>query len=154
MEPLSIISSVAGLITAATKIYNLLDLISDVKNSPTTIHNAQKEVGHARLALRLLKQYLDNLTSLNPQRAVMIQVDDLRVTLTDAMMAFADFNTFLHTLDNIRRVKAVLAWPKYAKDLEEHMAKVQRYNTSLTLMLSILQGYSPASNIATNKTNS
>ncbi|RMJ07616.1 hypothetical protein CDV36_012778 [Fusarium kuroshium] len=140
MEPLSVISSVAGLIAAATKIYNLLELISDVKNSPTTIHNAQKEVGHARLALQLLKQYLNNLTSLNPQRAAMIQVDDLRVTLTDAMMAFSDFDTFLHTLDNIRRVKAVLAWPKHAKDLEEHMAKVQRYNTSLTLMLNILQG--------------
>ncbi|KAI8671283.1 LIM zinc-binding domain-containing protein [Fusarium keratoplasticum] len=139
MEPFSTASSVAGLIIAAGKIYSLLDFISSVKNSPTTISDAKNEVKHAQSALCSLKRYLNNLASLNPTRTAMIQVDDLRVTLSDAMMAFSDFETLLLTLDNIARVKAFIVWPKYAKDIEERMAKVQRYKTSLTLMLNILQ---------------
>ena len=154
MEPFSAASSVAGLIIAAGKIYSLLDFISSVKNSPTTISDAKNEVKHAQSALCSLKRYLNNLASLNPTRTAMIQVDDLRVTLSDAMMAFSDFETLLLTLDNIARVKAFIVWPKYAKDIEEHMAKVQRYKTSLTLMLNILQRYLLASNIETNKTTS
>lgn len=139
MEPFSAASSVAGLIIAAGKIYSLLDFISSVKNSPTTISDAKNEVKHAQLALCSLKRYLNNLASLNPKRTAMIQVDDLRVTLSDAMMAFSDFETLLLTLDNIARVKAFIIWPKYGKEIEEHMVKVQRYKTSLALMLNILQ---------------
>ncbi|UPK90479.1 hypothetical protein LCI18_001414 [Fusarium solani-melongenae] len=139
MEPLSVASSVAGLIITAGKVYSLLDFISSVKNSPTTISDAKNEVKHAQSALCSLQRHLNNLASLNPTRAAMIQVDDLRVTLGDAMMAFSDFETLLLTLDNIARVKAFILWPKYARDIEEHMAKVQRYQTSLTLMLNILQ---------------
>ncbi|KAM0434495.1 hypothetical protein ACHAPT_003591 [Fusarium lateritium] len=139
MDPLSAAVSIAGLITAVGKVYNLLDFISSVKNSPTTIRDAKDEVGHAQLALRSMERYLNRLTSLSPKRTALIQVDDLRVTLADAMMAFSDFETLLLTLANIARVKAAIAWPKYAKDVEEHMAKVQRYKASLTLMLNILQ---------------
>ncbi|KAM6539645.1 hypothetical protein FALCPG4_001425 [Fusarium falciforme] len=139
MEPFSAASSVAGLIIAAGKIYSLLDFISSVKNSPTTVSDAKNEVKHAQSALCSLKRYLNNLASLNPTRTAMIQVDDLRVTLSDAMMAFSDFETLLVTLDSIARVKTVIVWPKYAKEIKEHMAKVQRYKTSLTLMLNILQ---------------
>ncbi|KAL6356404.1 hypothetical protein LRP88_10000 [Fusarium phalaenopsidis] len=139
MEPFSAASSVAGLIIAAGRIYSLLDFISSVKNSPTTISDAKNEVKHAQSALCSLNRYLNNLASLNPTRTAMIQVDDLRVTLSDAMMAFSEFETLLLTLDNIARVKAFTVWPKYAKDIEEHMAKVQRYKASLTLMLNILQ---------------
>ncbi|KAJ4326785.1 hypothetical protein N0V84_002804 [Fusarium piperis] len=139
MEPLSATASIAGLITAVGKIYGLLDFISSVRNSPTVIRNAKDEVKNAQSALYSLDRYLNSLASLNPKRTAMIQIDDLRVTLTDAMMAFSEFETLLLTLDKIARVKAVIAWPKYAKEIEEHMAKVQRYKTSLTLMLNILQ---------------
>lgn len=154
MDPLSATASVAGLIVAAGKIYSLLDFISSVTNSPTTISDAKNEVKHAQSALSSLKRYLDNIASLNPTRTAMIQVDDLRVTLSDAMMAFSDFETFLLTVNHIARVKAFITWPKYAKEIEEHMAKMQRYKTSLALMLNILQRYLLASSIETNKTNS
>lgn len=139
MEPFSVASSVAGLIIAAGKVYSLLDFISSVKNSPTTVNDAKNEVKHARSALCSLERYLNNLASLNPERTAMIRVDNLRVTLSDAMIAFSDFQTLLLTLENIALVKAFIVWPKYAKDIEEHMARVQRHKTSLTLMLIILQ---------------
>lgn len=147
MDPLSATASIAGLITAVGKIYSLLDFISSARNSPRTIRDAKAEVKNAQSALYSLDRYLNNLASLNPMRTAMIQIDDLRVTLADAMMAFSNFEMLLLTLDNITRAKAAIAWPKYAKDIEEHMAKIQRYKATLTLMLNILQWYLSASNI-------
>ncbi|KAF4464666.1 hypothetical protein FALBO_8498 [Fusarium albosuccineum] len=139
MDPLSAAASIVGLVTAVGKVYTLLDYVSSVRNAPATIRDAKDEVGHAQLALRSMERCLNRLASLNPDRTALIQVDDLRVTLADAVMAFSEFEALLRDLTRLARLRAAIAWPKYAKALEEHMVKVQRYKSSLTLMLNILQ---------------
>ncbi|KAJ3519099.1 hypothetical protein NM208_g14264 [Fusarium decemcellulare] len=139
MDPLSAAASIVGLVTAVGKLYTLLDYVSSVRNAPATIRDAKDEVGHAQLALRSMERCLNRLASLNPDRTALIQVDDLRVTLADAMMAFSEFEALLRDLTRLARLRAAIAWPKYAKAMEDHLVKVQRYKSSLTLMLNILQ---------------
>ena len=138
MDPLSITAAVVGLLTAAAKINSLLEGLSAIRNSPATIKDAQNEVRQTEIALRSMERLLQRLDAPNTRRG-MIQVDDLRVTLADAMLAFSTFETMLEDLATRARVRAAISWTKYSKQLGEHLARIERYKMSLSLMLSILQ---------------
>jgi hypothetical protein len=138
MDPLSITAAVVGLLTAAGKINSLLEGLSSIRNSPATIKDAQIEVRHSEIALRSLQRFLQRLDAAATPRRGMIQVDELRVTLADAMLAFSAFQKMLEVLAMRARVRAAISWPKYSKQLDEHLARIERYKLSLTLMLSIL----------------
>jgi cell division control protein 24 len=139
MDPLSVAASVVGLLSAAGQVYTLLEQISSAQQCPVTIQDARTEVKQAELALRSMQRYLQRLDLLNPQRAALIQVDELRVTLADAMLSFADFESLLQLLSGLTRIHVMITWSRYSKRIEEHLAKVQRYKSSLILMLGILQ---------------
>ncbi|KAK3296413.1 uncharacterized protein B0H64DRAFT_398195 [Chaetomium fimeti] len=138
MDPLSITASIVGLLTAAAKINSLLEWLSSVRNSPTTIRDARNEVRHTEVALRSMQRLLRRVEAASPRRE-MIQVDELRVTLADAMLAFSTFETLLQQLAIRARARGAISWTKYSKQLDEHLARIERYKLSLTLMVSILQ---------------
>jgi hypothetical protein len=87
MDALSVSASIVGLLTAAGKTHALLETISSIRNAPTTIKDAQRETRHTEVALRSLNRFLQHIDPTNP-RLEMIQVDELRVVLADAMMIF------------------------------------------------------------------
>jgi hypothetical protein len=138
MDPLSIMASVAGLLTAAGHTYGLLGRLSLIKDSPKTIRDAQREIGHTEIALRSMRWLLQLLESLG-QRRELIQIDDLRITLADAMLAFSGFENMLQFLEKLSKVRVAISWQRYAKQIEDHLVAIQRHKSSLTFMLSILQ---------------
>jgi hypothetical protein len=144
MDPLSVAASVAGLLTAAAKAQALLEAISSVQNAPTTVRDAQRETRHTDIALRSLHRFLGRLDPAN-ERLEMIQVDELRVVLADAMLVFSSFESMLELLACMGRLRMSISWTKYTKQLDEHLGKLERYKSSLTFMLSILQWYETAS---------
>jgi len=145
MDPLSVTASVVGLLAAAGKAYALLETISSIQNAPTTIRDAQREIRHTEIALRSLHRFLQKL---DPEpfhhasgRLEMIQVDELRVVLADAMLLFSSFESMLQSLAGWGRLRVSISWTRYTKQLDEHLGKVERYKSSLTFMLSILHWY-------------
>jgi len=139
MDPLSITASIVGLLGAAAKVHGLLVLISSVRNAPATIADACTEVKHVELALRSLHRYLQRLDSVRPQRAALIQVDELIVTLADAMMAFFEFDHLLEALSRLARMRAAISWSRHAAQIDDCLAKMQRHKASLVMMLNIMQ---------------
>lgn len=138
MDPLSITSAVVGLLAATGKVYALLEGLAAIRNAPTTIKDAQKEVRHAEIALRSMQRLLQRLDASNHRRGL-VQVDELRITLADAMLAFSAFETMLQRLAGLARVRVAISWVKNSKQMDEHVARIARYQQSLTLMMSILQ---------------
>ncbi|KAK4032307.1 hypothetical protein C8A01DRAFT_20607 [Parachaetomium inaequale] len=138
MDPLSITSAIVGLLTAAGKVYALLEVFSAIRNAPAAIKDAQNEVQHAEIALRSMQRLLHRLDVSNPRRSL-IQVDELRITLADAMLAFSAFETMLQRLASLTRVRVAISWVKFSKQMDEHVARIGRHQQSLTLMMSILQ---------------
>ncbi|GAB1316093.1 LIM zinc-binding domain-containing protein [Madurella fahalii] len=138
MDPLSITSAVVGLLTATGKVYSLLEGLSSIRNAPTTIRDAQKEVRHAEIALRSIQRLLYRLDTPNPRRGL-IQVDELRITLADAMLVTSAFETLLQRLAGQARVRVAISWVTISKQIDEHVARIGRYQQSLMLMMSILQ---------------
>ncbi|KAK4220676.1 hypothetical protein QBC38DRAFT_449830 [Podospora fimiseda] len=97
MDPLSINASVTVLIVAATKITTLLDYLSQCRDSPATIQDAQSKIKHTETAICALQQFLQRVDRKNP-RLTMIQVDDLRLNLADAMLALSSFEALVQSL--------------------------------------------------------
>ncbi|KAK0649701.1 hypothetical protein B0T16DRAFT_492280 [Cercophora newfieldiana] len=142
MDPISVTMAVVGLLAATAKVGSLLEHLSKMRNAPQTIKDAQAEVLHTEVALRSTQRLLEHLDLANRRRGL-IQVDELRVTLADAMLVFSSFEAFLMGLPG-ENVWAAPHRGKYLKTIEEHMVKIQRYKLSLTLMLTILQCESDA----------
>jgi len=138
MDPLSITASIVGLLAAAGKIYTLLEAISTIKDSPTTITDAQNEVRHTEIALRSMQRLLEKVEVANARREL-IQVDELRITLADAMLVFSEFESMLLLLANLSKFRVVISWQRHAKKIDEYLVRIGRYKMSLTFMLSILQ---------------
>lgn len=138
MDPLSIAAAIVGLLTAAGKVCTLLEVFSAIQNAPAAIKDAQNEVRRAELALRLMQRLLHRLDVSNPRRSL-IQVNELRITLADAMLAFSAFETMLQRLTSLTKVRVAISWIKFTKQMDEHVARIGRHQQSLTLMISILQ---------------
>jgi hypothetical protein len=139
MDPLSVSASVVGLLMATAKVCTLLDNLSSAYECPTTIQDSRTEVRHAELALKSLQRCLQRLDLVNPLRAALIQIDELRVVLSDAMLAFSEFENLLGGLNSMARMRVAIAWGRFSKKIDEHRAKIQRYIASLNMMLGILQ---------------
>jgi hypothetical protein len=140
MDPLSVAGSIVGLLMAAGKTQALLETISSALNAPMSIREAQRETRHTEVALRSLNRFLQTLDPTNP-RSELIQVDELRVVLADAMMIFSSFEEMLQWLARLTALRAAIRWTKYAKEIDEYLGKLERYKSSLALMLGILQRY-------------
>ncbi len=138
MDPLSIAASIVGLLTATAKVHGLLEGLSSIRNSPATIKDAQNEIKHTEIALRSMQRLLLRLDSVGPRREL-IQVDDLRITLADAMLGFAALETMLQRLAGLARFRVAISWARYSKELGEHLTRIARYHQSLMLMINILQ---------------
>ncbi|KAK3998183.1 hypothetical protein QBC44DRAFT_779 [Cladorrhinum sp. PSN332] len=138
MDPLSITSAIAGLIIAAAKIFSLIEAVSAIKDSPAAIRDAQNEIRHTEIAIRALKRLLDRRETATA-RGEMIQIDELRIVLADAMLAFSEFESLLQFLGRLAKSRVVILWAKYLKQIEDHVARLQRQKFSLTLMLNVIQ---------------
>lgn len=139
MDPLSLAASIAGLMGAAQQIYSLLELIRSSKNAPSSIAQAQIEVKHFRLALGYLQRYLSRLDQITEQRKQLIGIDELIITISDAVLSFSAFESLVSELARMTRVRAALSWFTYMKQVDEQVAKIQRHKVSLTFMCQILQ---------------
>lgn len=143
MDPLSLSAAIAGLLGGAQQVYSLLELIHRSANAPAVISQAQVEVKHFRLALQSLQGYLVRLDQITEQRKELISIDELIIALSDAMLAFSEFESLLSLLARLTRVRVAISWFIHSKQIDEHVAKVQRHKASLTLMCEILQWYVP-----------
>ncbi|KAK8114915.1 rho GTPase activator Rga- variant, partial [Apiospora kogelbergensis] len=139
MDPLSVTASVAGLLSAAAKIYSLLDAIASAKNAPKTIRNAQAEVRQFELTLRSLRRYLWQLELVDTRRRDLICLDEIIVPLADAMLELSEFEKLLDKLTNLNTLRSFVTWFSYYKTVEEHLARITRQKTSLVMILNIIQ---------------
>ena len=137
---LNVAASISGLLIAVGKICGLIKPFSAAWNGPNPLREAYNDVKHVGVALHSLQRYLQRLDTVSPQRAALIQVDELIVTLTDMVLTFSQFE---NTLEFLLKLGGAMSWVRYPKQMEEHVAKIQRHKASLTMMLNIIQWYLP-----------
>lgn len=155
MEPLSAIASVAGIITAASKIIDIVSPYTDAKRkAPVIAAHLHSEA----LATKTILISLENLvTSLSSNRhttssagasyASLIQVDQLVAILTEGVLLFAEFETALQLLPPLEvngpgtRWLSSVQWVRKRGSLMVILGRLRAFKQSVDCILSIFNRY-------------
>lgn len=138
MEPLSVVASVTGILTAAAKISSVLTQIHD---APTTISALLTEVDHIKIVFTAFQNFLDRNAKVSGARAALIQLDDIIVILTQTVLVFSELQTLVAPLSSQKRLSGWqrLNWPRNEAAAMRLVNQLQRHKTSLTLLLQIIR---------------
>ena len=139
MDPLSLSASVTGLLEAAGRLSSMLQFLSTIQNSPNVLMDCRLEIYQVKIALQSLDRYIHRIRLISPQRTKLIQIDNLIITLSEAMMTFFGFEDILRRLEEMSKGQALVSWIRYSKPIKDHLARIQRLKTSLNMMLVIVQ---------------
>ena len=144
MDPLSIMASVVGLLSAAGKVASVLSgAISAVKDAPSFVRSTLSEVESIRAALIALHKFLLRVAEKSCPRASFIQLDPLIATLTDAVLTFAELEKMVVPLERLIRTPGDLsarlktAWS--GDSISTVTGRLQQHKSSLSLMMNIIQ---------------
>src|SRR4051812_20589989 len=103
MDPLSVIASVAGIITAASEAIKILGpYVTATKDAPKIASQVLSEVLAVKTTVAALEQLAATLVrNTGPSRiqyASLVQVDQLVAVLTDGVLVFSELDALLRTL--------------------------------------------------------
>jgi len=144
MDPLSVTASIVGIIAAAGKVVELVGpVVRGIKNAPGALRDVYAESTDIQAILSSLQPFLCNLSSVAPARLALIQLDQLIVTFTDAVLAFSELDLLLEPLQaGIGQALPFLTRAKWVTKqgrICDIVARLQRHKATLSLMLNIIQ---------------
>jgi hypothetical protein len=147
MDPLSVTTSIVGLLAAAVNVSRVLTSItSSLKETPRLAHSALSEVNEFRRALESLQTFFLRVSTAPRHRTSLIQLDQLIATLTDAVVTFSDLEALIRPLtaspdsEPALRTRVKLTWEE--DRISCLVQRLQQHKSSLSLMLNIVQWYS------------
>ena len=145
-QPLSAPVSIAGILSAASEVANLVGpVVRNSKDAPSILLTVYTEVNEFRLILSSLHSMLERLPTVSTLRRELIQIDHFIVTLTDAVLVFSELNPLIKSLKsayggllpfNIR-----VQWSMKKSAASSAVARLQKHKIALALMMDILQRY-------------
>ncbi|KAK5992887.1 hypothetical protein PT974_06309 [Cladobotryum mycophilum] len=145
MDPLSVTTSIKGLISAASLVAKLLGpYVSATNGTPQIAFRVHEEVNATRVILSGLQSLAQNLASSPAPYASLIQVDDIVAILTDAVLLFSELESFVGSLPpcdlatHRPSLLSRLTWANKENDLEGLLKRLQGVKGSLSLVLMIL----------------
>ena len=141
---LEVAASIIGILAAAGKVAETLGpYVSAWKDSTKAVTASLAEVNNITTILSALQGLLDDLSA-NPQkRKALIQVDQLIAALTDGVLIFSELEALVaHGLHNPKfTLSDQMSWAWKHKEVDSLVARLQRFKSSISVMLNILQWY-------------
>jgi hypothetical protein len=99
MDPLSVMASVVGLLTAAGTVVSLISSIkSSIDDAPRNLNRILSEVKEVENSLSAVHRFLLGLGMTRRQRLAMIQFDQLLATLTESVLTFSELEALVTPL--------------------------------------------------------
>lgn len=141
MDPLSVGASVAGLLSAAGQVSNIVGkIIASKRGGSREINDIKTSVDTLHSVLVQIQLLLFDRGTLDPHRASMILVDQVKATLTECVLTFSELDGCVRGLEADEKLGILdsIRWALKAPALKRHLQKLEVHKTSLTLMMSIL----------------
>jgi hypothetical protein len=142
MDPLSVMASVIGLMTAARSVSSVLLVVkSSMKDAPQMVNHILSEIKEVEISLSAIQKFLMGITSAPRRRIALIQLDQLIATLTEAVLTFSELEAIVTPLASKSNAPALerLRWALKEDKISSIMQRLQRHKSSLSLMLNIVQ---------------
>jgi hypothetical protein len=142
MDPLSVMASVVGLITAAGTISSTLSTVrSSLSDAPRLLDQVLSEVKEVEISLSAVHKFLLEISSAARRRIALIQLDHLIATLIEAVLTFSELEALVKPLAARSDMSIVerFKWAWKEDSISNIMQRLQRHKSSLSLMLNIVQ---------------
>jgi cell division control protein 24 len=149
MDPLTIATSIFGLLKATAQVANYLGpYVSAAKDTPKIVAQVHSEVVYTRTILLALDGLTKNLASVPVKRTALIQVDQLVAVFTDGVLLFSELEAALPKVPSDAstdptnaqpRLQSRLRWVWKQSTFSALLTRLQGFKGSISLMLTILQ---------------
>ena len=156
MDPLSVIASITGMLTAAAKISSTASsLIAAWKDAPTSLSGIVAEASALIACLTQLMPFLRGIERAPESRTKAISIKQIVILVSSCVLAISELQKTLDALKPdktlSRRVK--LRWASHEKKLNNLRFRVQFSTTSLNLVLTALTWYVYLFDISSMRSN-
>ncbi|KAF5561153.1 modin [Fusarium phyllophilum] len=144
MDPLSIASGVAGLLTVSAAVIKTFDTVkTSIENCPRTVFWAHAEAKEINWAIRRLKSLIDDPDSVPKAAKMSVGIHDATVTISELIKTCDILISTLKPLDKDGKVVLTrwdrVKWLRVQDDVVKYMRQIQAHKGSVTLILNILQ---------------
>ncbi|KAK0705666.1 hypothetical protein B0H67DRAFT_523585 [Lasiosphaeris hirsuta] len=147
MDPLSVVASITGLLSAAGAVARVLGpYIAAARDSaPKIAVQVNSEVQSATIILSALQSLAQNMASVRAQRAAIVQIDHVVAVLTDGVLIFSELEAAVGSLSlgdfSITRLalRSRLQWARKETDFASLLARLEGFKSSIALILDIFQ---------------
>ncbi|KAI0814554.1 Pleckstrin homology domain-containing protein [Xylaria sp. FL0064] len=161
MDPLSVASAVAGLLTAAHEVVKLLGpYLSASRKTPSVVAHVRDEAESTRTVLVGLQALVQRIPEEMPRGGSLVNVDQVVIILTSGVLLFAELEGTVRSLvaaPSLLRTEeqpatralsspqhripiwARMQWARQEETLESLLARLQGFKVSVTAVLTLLQ---------------
>jgi hypothetical protein len=144
MDPLSISASVAGLLAISGKIISVLvKVVQHIDDAPESAQAALFAVKEMDFALQSIRMLLSTLESLRPARRAMVEIDHLRVTVTQTVTTFTKLQALICPYDfDVNSAASAwirIRWVAKEDEISGVIQRLEGHRSSISLLLNILQ---------------
>jgi cell division control protein 24 len=144
MEPLSITTSIAGLLKASDTVLARLDpILKSRRGAEKIISPLHSELVGSKAVLAALQVLTQAVGSSRPQRLRMVAVDDLLAILTAGVLTFSELEAGISALaisEGETGVAATIQWLWRKREFEIFLSRVISFKESIRLLVTILIG--------------
>ncbi|KAM0185416.1 hypothetical protein ACHAPI_012173 [Fusarium lateritium] len=144
MDPLSIASGVAGLLTATAAVIKVFDAVkSGIENCPRTVMWAHAEAKEINWAIERLKSLIDDPDSVPKTARMSVGIHDATVTISELVTTCDRLVTTLKPMNSDGSLALTkwdkIKWFRVQDDVVKYIRQLQAHKGSVTLILNILQ---------------
>ncbi|KAM5513215.1 hypothetical protein FOXYSP1_08015 [Fusarium oxysporum f. sp. phaseoli] len=144
MDPLSIASGVAGLLTVSAAVIKTFDTVkTSIENCPRTVFWAHAETKEINWAIKRLKSLIDDPDSVPKAARMSVGIHDATVTISELIKTCDHLITTLKPLNEDGKVVLTrwdrVKWLRVQDDVVKYIRQLQAHKGSVTLILNILQ---------------
>ncbi|KAL2883097.1 hypothetical protein SGCOL_001284 [Colletotrichum sp. CLE4] len=141
-DPLSIASSIVGILAAAGKVIEILGpYMSAVKDTPKIAVSVHTEVISSRIILSSLHGLLENLGVASRSRTSLVPIDDLITVFTNGVLIFSELERSVSPMNlaGINGIKLRMQWVRKEGDFVAMLDRLKGFKNTTLLLLNILQ---------------
>jgi hypothetical protein len=145
-DPLTIATSIAGLLTLTGSIHQALSsFIEKFEHAPKSARTILMEVSITREALSAMSSLIEKFLQVPRERRAMVRLDLITLTVSHAVMAFSDLELLLSRWPELSKIPISfgtrLRWARQDDKASQLVRRLQEARFSLSLVLNIFQRY-------------
>lgn len=148
-DPLSLAAGVVGIATAAVQITSLLTKFT--KSTISAPRHAQivlSEVSDIGGIVSLLQSYVLGIDSSERSRTGLLKVKEVVTIVSGCVLTFSELEKLLDEMKvEDMDILACLKWARKESAMMGIIQRLQHHKASLSLVLSILNGFAPIGNL-------